>query len=69
MDSLLRLSALLSVADTVYNAAVDVDDVDSARSSESCASAKGSQELPEQVLHIAAAMLFIGFRRVVATMR
>jgi CHAT domain-containing protein len=33
-----------------------------------CETAKGSEEQPDQAVHLAAAMLFVGFRSVVATM-
>jgi CHAT domain-containing protein len=33
-----------------------------------CETAKGDKEQPEQVVHLAAAMLFVGFRSVVGTM-
>jgi CHAT domain-containing protein len=33
-----------------------------------CETAKGDTEQPDQVIHLAAAMLFVGFKSVVATM-
>jgi hypothetical protein len=33
-----------------------------------CATAKGDKDQPDQVMHLAAAMLFSGFKSVVATM-
>jgi CHAT domain-containing protein len=33
-----------------------------------CETAKGDKEQPDQIVHLAAAMLFVGFRSVVATM-
>jgi CHAT domain-containing protein len=33
-----------------------------------CETAKGDEEQPDQTVHLAAAMLFVGFRSVVATM-
>jgi CHAT domain-containing protein len=33
-----------------------------------CETARGDEKQPEQTLHLAAAMLFVGFRSVVATM-
>jgi CHAT domain-containing protein len=33
-----------------------------------CETAKGDENLPEQIIHLAAAMLFVGFRSIVATM-
>jgi CHAT domain-containing protein len=33
-----------------------------------CETAKGDKNLPDQAIHLAAAMLFCGFRSVVATM-
>lgn len=33
-----------------------------------CETAKGDSERPDQAVHLAAAMLFVGFRSIVATM-
>jgi CHAT domain-containing protein len=33
-----------------------------------CETARGSEDQPDQVMHLAAAMLFVGFKSVVATM-
>jgi CHAT domain-containing protein len=33
-----------------------------------CETAKGDEKQPDQIIHIAAAMLFVGFRSIVGTM-
>jgi CHAT domain-containing protein len=33
-----------------------------------CETARGSEDQPDQAMHLAAAMLFVGFKSVVATM-